>query len=117
MANQWNSENVARFVEELVNAPEDIRMKAAGEIRSDLKQYAINNFEFSDLQRQCMELLPKEYYSETGYLLARAIETQAPITTTVTDDSTPVAARKRGDKVEGGWNQKEGFNIKYTFEF
>lgn len=113
----WNNENARVKVEELYALSEGEREVEATLISEDLKKWAQSNFQFSERQIACMDLLPKEYYDETGFLMARAIVKKHPIDIFVTDDSTPVAARKRGDKVEGGWSQKDGFNVKYTFEF
>ncbi len=113
----WNSENAQSKVKELCALSEKEREQEAMTIRENLKEWAQNNFEFSERQTQCLRLLPEAYLDETGFLLARAITKNYPIDVIVSDDSTPVAARKRGDSVEVGWSEKEGFKSSYKFTF
>jgi hypothetical protein len=113
----WNNENARLKVEQLCALPDEARKEEANLINSDLKGWAKRNFQFSTRQQECMNLLPDSYYDETGFLLARAVDKKHPIDIIVSDDSTPPALRKRGDSVEGGWSEKDGFNVKYKFEF
>lgn len=113
----WNNENARLKVEQLCELPDEARKAESELISSDLKGWAQSNFELSKRQQECMNLLPDSYYDETGFLLARAVDKKYPIDIVVSDDSTPPASRKRGDSVEGGWSEKEGFNVKYKFTF
>jgi hypothetical protein len=117
MSIQWNNNNARLKQEELYNLPDDERQHQAQQIREDLRGWAQQNFELSDKQQECLESLPDEYFAETGYSLARAIEKKHPIDIFVTDDSAPVAKRKRGDSVSAGYSQKEGYYVKYTYYF
>ncbi len=114
---QWNNENARLKQEELYSLPVSERNQQAEQIRNDLKGWAQQNFEFSTKQQECMDMLPDEYFQETGYRLARAVEKKHPIDIFVTDDTLPAAKRKRGDYVKAGYSQKKGYYGEYGFYF
>ena len=113
----WNGKNVQLKVEELFAKTKRDRNRQAQMIRADLKAWALENFCFSDLQRRCLDRLPDNYLEETGFMLARAIEKKFPLDVFVSDDTLPVAKRKRSDEGEVGWSENDGFYVKYTFKF
>lgn len=117
MATQWNNENAQMKQKELYSLSDPERNRQAEQIRQDLKGWAQQNFRFSTKQQECMNMLPNEYFEETGYLLARAIEKKYPIDIYVTDDTLPAAQRKRGDYVKAGYSQEKGFYGEYGFYF
>ncbi|WP_210522047.1 hypothetical protein [Hymenobacter terricola] len=97
--------------------PDGERQEQANKIREDLKGWAQNTFEFSEKQKACMELMPKEYYEETGYQVAHALDKKYSITAWVSDDTPPVSAAKRETSVDGGWSQSDGWHAGVTIKF
>lgn len=117
MATQWNNENARIKQEELYALPDTKRIEQAEQIRNDLKSWAQHNFQFSTKQQKCLAMLPNEYFEETGYRLARAVEKKYPINIFVSDDTLPVAKRKRGDYAKGGYSQEKGYYFEYGIRF
>lgn len=113
----WNGENAQRKIEELYALNDQERIKQAQMIRRNIREWAEENFCFSERQMKCLNLLPNNYLDETGFLLARALEQKYPIDVFCSDDSINPNLRKRGDSVEVGWSEKEGFHATYKFTF
>jgi hypothetical protein len=113
----WTNASANEKLAEISALPREQKAPIIEQIRSNLKNFVLEHFSLNALQQECRETLPNEYYEETGFLMAHALEKGYEIQITVDDEPTPMAARKRGDRVEAGWSQKKGWHAVYIFEF
>ena len=113
----WTNASANERLAAISALPQEQKAPILEQIRSDLKSFVLEHFSLTGLQQECRAALPNEYYEETGFLMAHALEKGYEIQITVDDEPAPLAARKRGDRVEAGWTQKDGFKAVYIFEF
>ena len=113
----WTNASANDKLAQILDVSAEDKAQIVERIRTNLKDFVVEHFSLTTLQEECRQALPAEYYEETGFLMAHAIEKGYPIEITVTDEPTPVSAAKRGDSGEAGWTQKDGFYAKYKFEF
>lgn len=113
----WTNASANEKLAQILDVPAAEKAQIVNQIRTNLKEFVVEHFSLTALQEECRQALPAEYYEETGFMMAHAIEKGYPIDIIVTDEPTPVSAAKRGDKGEAGWTQSDGFYVKYTFEF
>lgn len=117
MKASWTTENAKNRLNDILNLPNEQRIEIANNIRQNLKDWGVKNFRLTPNQEKCRNMLPDEYWEETGYMLSHAIEKKFPIEISVTEGDVPLDQVTRNDGGEIGWGQKTGFYGKYTFKF
>ncbi len=117
MKSTWTAENANSKLNEIKNSADSDRIEILDGIRRNLKDWAAENFRLTPNQEACRQMLPREYWEETGFMLAHAIEKNYPIEITVSPGDIPPDQIERKDTGEVGWNQKSGFTVGYKFHF